>query len=186
MSPTARRLRGLLAGAALTSLLLTGCDAGDLIDQDRSGADPSISEPSEPAATEGALSVGDTFDGAVSTTVETILRGEGDDSWLRAGVNFEWLSAAVRTCVSAGGSTTEVGWYQWAVTDADGAWYPADLDYDRERPTGQYPKLADLAPGECTEGRILIAVPRDADRAGVPQGSWLVGDIGVPAATDGE
>lgn len=191
MNPTSRRL---LACAALASALLTGCDVGDVLDPEEPGAEPAITESSEPVDLESALPIGETFDGAASTTVESIARGEGDDSWVPAGANFEWLSATVRTCVSAGGSTTEVGWYQWAATGVDGGWYPADLDYDRDRPTGQYPRLADLAPGECAEGRILIAVPRDAevvtlvnaDQDGVAQGSWLVGDIGVPAAIGGE
>ena len=193
MNPS-RRLAVGTAGAALAGLLLSSCDAGELLGSDEPDADPSISEPSEPVPAEDALSLGETFDGAASTTVESVTRGESDESWLPAGANFEWLSAAVRSCVSAGGSTTEVGWYQWAATDADGSWYPADLDYDRPRPTGQFPQLVELAPGECAEGRVLIAVPTDAelvalvnaDPAGVPQGSWLIGDPGAPAVTDGE
>lgn len=192
MKPTSRRLA---VGAALTSALLTGCGVADVLDSDESGSDAPVAESSDPTAIEGALAVGETFDdGAVSTTVKAILRGEGAESWLPAGESFEWLSATVRTCVPAGGSTAEVGWYQWAATGADGGWYPAHLDYDRPKPDGQYPQLDDVAPGECAQGRVLIAVPREAevvalinsDQAGVPQGTWLPGDVGAPAASDGE
>lgn len=191
MKPTSRRIAGCAAGAALAIALLTGCDAGGVLGADEAEDEPSISEPSEPAEVEG-LPIGDTFDGDASTTVESIDRGEGDGTWLEAGDNFEWLSATVRTCVSAVRPTTEIGWYQWAATGADGGWYPADLDYDGDGPAGQYPRLTDLAPGECAEGLILIAVPSDAevvalvnaDQAGVPQGTWLVGDVGVPEAND--
>ncbi|WP_322936939.1 hypothetical protein [Nocardioides bizhenqiangii] len=184
----------LLVCAALASALLTGCDAGEVLDPEDSGAGPTATETSDAAELESALAIGETFEGAASTTVKAIFRGEGAEEWLPAGANFEWVAATVRTCVSAGGSGTEIGWYQWAATGADGGWYPADLDYDRDLPTGQYPRLTELAPGECAEGRILIAVPRDAelvtlvnsDQAGVPQGSWLIGDIGVPAAIGGE
>jgi len=189
MKATSRRL---LAGAALASVLFTGCGVGDVLDDD-ADADPTIAEPEDDSAgTEGALAIGETFEGAASTTVETILRGEGDDSWVPAGENFEWLSATVRTCVSAGGARTEAGWYQWAATGTDGGWYPADLDYDEPRPAEQYPRLVDLEPGECAEGRILIPVPSDAElltlvnasQSGVAQGAWLIGDIGVPASDD--
>ena len=190
MKPTSRRL---LACTALASALLTGCGAQEVLDSEDPGAGPATTEPSEGTEAETALSIGGTSDGEASTTVESVVRGEGADAWLRAGPELEWLSTTVRTCVSAGGSTTEIGWYQWAAVGADGAWYPADLDYDRPRPTGQYPRLAELAPGECAEGRILIAIPLDAevvtlvgaDRNGVPQGTWLVGDVGLPAASDG-
>jgi len=193
MKPTSRRL---LAAAALASVLLTGCDVGDVLGSDDADpdAEPSGAEPDDAATDlEDALTIGDTYEGDATTTVESILRGEGDDSWLPAGDNFEWLAATVSTCVSAGGSQTEVGWYQWAVTGTDGGWYGADLDYDGERPSGRYPLLAELAPGECAEGQILIPVPRDAelitlinaDRSGLPQGTWLIGDIGVPAVADG-
>ncbi len=191
MKPSARRA---LAGAALASALLTGCDVGELLDPQDTGAEPPLSEPSDEGALDAALPIGETFEGVASTTVESVLRGKGADSWLPAGANFEWLSASVQTCVSAGGARTEVGWYQWAAIGADGGWYAADLDYDRDRPAEQYPRLVDLAPGDCAEGRILIPVPRDAELvtltnaspSGVAQGSWLIGDIGVPAATDDE
>lgn len=193
MKPTSRRL---LAAAALASVLLTGCGVGDGSDSSDADpdAEPSVAEPDDEATDlEGALAIGDTYEGDATTTVESVLRGKGGDSWVPAGGNFEWLAATVSTCVSAGGSQTEVGWYQWAATGPDGAWYPADLDYDGEQPSDQYPLLAELAPGECAEGQILIPVPRDAelitlinaDRAGVPQGTWLMGDVGVPAVADG-
>lgn len=193
MKPTPRLAVGS-ACVVLASLLLTGCDAGEVLSPDDSESEPSIAKPSEPAApTEGSLRIGETFEGATSTTVDAIARGDGGETWLTAGGNFEWLSPTVRTCVSAGGSTTEIGWYQWAATGIDGGWYPADLDYDGTEPTNQYPRLAELAPGECAKGRILIAVPRDAevvtlinaDQDGAPQGTWLVGDVGIPAAADG-
>jgi hypothetical protein len=197
MKPTSRRIAGCTAGAAgtvLATFLLTGCDVGEVLGADEAEDEPSISEPSDSAEVEGALAIGDTFDGEASTTVESIIRGEGDETWLEAGDNFEWLSPTVRTCVSAVRPTTEVGWYQWAATGADGSWYPADLDYDDAQPADQYPRLTDLAPGECAEGRILIAVPSEAevvalinsDQSGTPQGSWLVGDVGIPEATDGD
>ncbi len=187
MKPSSRRR---LVGAALASVLLTGCDA--VLDRDDLDAEPSVAEPDDATALEGALAIGDTYEGDASTTVEAILRGEGDGTWVPAGDNFEWLSATVTTCVSAGGSRTEAGWYQWAATGADGGWYPADLDYDLDRPVEQYPRLVDLAPGECAEGRILIPVPTDAEivtlinasQSGSAQGTWLVGDIGVPASDD--
>jgi hypothetical protein len=192
MRPTLRRLAVVAAGAATAAVVLTGCGA-DVLDPDDSEEDPSASEATDPAEVEEALPVGETYEGAASTTVETVDRGPGDASWLAAGANFEWLSASVRTCVSAGGSPTEVGWYQWAAEGSDGGWYPADLDYDDAQPTGQYPRLVDLVPGECTEGVVLIAVPRDAelvtlinaDQTGTPQGTWAIGDVGAPAGLDG-
>ena len=191
MKSTSRRLLAV----ALASVLFTGCGVGDVLDSGDSGADPTVAEPSDdPAGLESALPIGDTFEGDASTTVEEVIRDAGDDTWVPAGANFEWLSATVRTCVSAGGSRTEAGWYQWAATGADDGWYPADLDYDEDRPGGQYPRLVDLAPGECAEGRILIPVPIDAElvtlvnasQSGVTQGTWLIGDVGVPAAADDE
>ncbi len=101
---------------------------------------------------------------------------------------------SVRTCVPAGGSPTEVGWYQWAATGSDGGWYSADLDYDGDRPTPQYPRLDDLTPGGCAVGQILIEVPKraelvtlvNADRSGAPQGTWVLGDRGEPTVANGE
>ena len=193
MKPTSRRLAARTAGAALASVLLVGCDVGGVLGSDEAD-DPSISEPTDPSELEDGLAIGETFDGDASTTVESIVRGDGESTWLDPGETFEWLVPTVRTCISAVRPATEIGWYQWAAQDADGGWYPADLDYDEPEPSGQYPRLEDLAPGECAEGRVLIAVPRDAevvalinaDRSGKPQGTWLVGDVGVPAATDGE
>jgi hypothetical protein len=189
MKPTSRLAVGV---AAVAALLLAGCDAGG-DPPDETEDEPSVAESSEPPPTEGTLPIGETFEGATSTRVKEIVRGDGDASWLSAGDNFEWLTPTVRTCVSAGGLPTEIGWYQWAATGIDGGWFPADLDYDDPQPADQYPRLEELAPGECAEGRILIAVPRDAevftlvnaDQDGVPQGSWLVGDVSDPAAADG-
>lgn len=180
-----------LVVAALACALFAGCDVGEVLDPEDTEPEPALTDPSD-LPPDTALPVGETFEGDASTTVEAILRGDGADSWLPAGASFEWLSATVQTCVSAGGSTTEVGWYQWAAVGADGGWYPADLDYGRDRPVAQYPRLVDLAPGECAEGRILIPVPRDAElvtlvnasQSGAPQGTWLIGEVGVPAATD--
>jgi hypothetical protein len=189
MRPTAR---GGLAVAALASALLSGCDVGEVLDPDDSPndsrTDPSVAASTEPAEPESTLPVGGTFEGTTSTTVEAIERGRGGPLWLPAGDGFEWLWATVRSCVPPNGLTTEVGWYQWAATGADGSWYPADLDYDSDVPSGQFLRLGDLPPGECADGEVLIAVPRDAevvtlvnsDQNGMPQGTWVVGDVGAP------
>lgn len=156
--------------------------------------DESPIEAQSPSPWPEALEIGATYDGTVSTTVTEVLRGQDDDTWAPAGEGYEWLTVGVRTCVPAGASTSQVGWYQWAATGVDGGWYAADLDYGRPFPRGQYPRLAEVVPGECVEGRVLIPVPQqaevialiNADKFGAPQGSWLVGDIGVPATADGE
>lgn len=181
----------LLAGAALGSLLLTGCESGEELDPDYADSDTVATDATDALA--DALTVGETFEGDASTTVEALIRGPGADAWLRAGADYEWLAVTATTCLSAAESVTEVGWYQWAAVDADGDWYPADLDYDNERPTRQYPMLDDVAPGSCAAGRILIPIPEDAelvsvvnaDRSGEPQGTWLVGEAGAPTAVGG-
>ena len=182
MNPTSRRL---LAVAALASLLLSGCDL-DVLSSD----DPKLEAPptEEVAAVPEALSVGDTFEGDVLTTVVAVAKG-GDPSWTSPGDGYDWLWANVRTCVPASGSTTEIGWYQWAVTGTDGGWYPADLDYDDDRPTNQFPRFLELTPGDCREGRVLIPVPVEAelitvvnaDQSGQPQGTWLLDDSDAQA-----
>ncbi len=192
MNRASRRLLGAAALAVVATL--TGCDAGEVLSSD--DPDPDAATTSEPSADalQGALSLGETFEGETSTTVEGAVRGEGDQSWTPAGEGYEWLSVTARTCVPAGASGTEVGWYQWAATGADGGWYPADVDYGNGRPTGQYPRMAEVTPGTCVEGRLLIPVPQqaevvtlvNADESGVPQGTWLVGDVGVPAVLDAE
>jgi|GEM_PF-6477654 len=189
-----RASRRLLGAATLLVVALTGCDAGEVL----SSEDP---EP-EAAATTGpsvdplqdALAVGETFEGATSTTVQDVARGGGDGSWTPAGEGYEWLSVTARACVPGGASGAEVGWYQWAATGADGGWYPAAVDYDNALPTGQYPRRGEVTPGTCAEGRLLVAVPRqaeivtlvNADENGVPQGTWLIGEAGVPTALDAE
>jgi hypothetical protein len=183
MKPAARRV---LAGTAVVAaLLLSGCDAGVLSD-DESEPEVPAAEPTV-AAWANALPVGDTFDGPVATTVLAVTK-DSDPSWEEPGENLEWLSADVRSCIPAGGSASEVGWYQWAASGTDGGWYPADLDYAGDEPADQYPRLAELAPGECVEGRILFAIPGqaevtvlvNADETGAAQGSWLLGDVGLP------
>ncbi len=182
MKPTSGRL---LAVAALASVVLAGCDLDAL-----SSADPKLEGP--PSATAdgypNALSVGDTFEGDVLTTVIAVAKG-GAPSWPSAGEGYDWLWANVRTCVPASGTTTEIGWYQWAVSGTDGGWYPADLDYDSDRPTNQFPRLRELTPGDCREGRVLIPVPVEAeviavinaDESGQPQGTWLIDDADAQA-----
>ena len=178
------------AAAAIAVLLLTGCGAGDLLSSDDPDPAPVDEASVDPLA--DALAIGDTFDGASSTTLQAVVRRAGDESWVPSRDGYEWLSLTVRTCVPAGGSPTEVGWYQWAATGSDGGWYSADLDYDGDRPAPKYPKLEDLAPGSCAEGRVLIDIPQgaelvtlvNADRSGEPQGTWLLGDAGEPTDTD--
>lgn len=192
MNRASRRLLGATALAVVATL--TGCDAGEVLSAD--DPDPDAATTSEPSADalQGALSLGETSEGETSTTVEGVVRGEGDESWTPAGEGYEWLSVTARTCVPGGASSTEVGWYQWAATGADGGWYPAAIDYDNARPTGQYPRRGEVTPGTCAEGRLLVAVPQqaevvtlvNADENGVPQGTWLVGEAGVPTDLDAE
>ena len=173
---------------------LTGCDVGDALDSEDPGAEPTSTEVVGARGPENALPVGETFDGAASTTVTAIARGEGDDLVVAGRRQLRLVVGTVRTCVSAGGSTTEVGWYQWAATGVDGGWYPADLDYDRRPADRAVPAVADLTPGALPRGADPDRGPRDAevvtfvnaDQDGVAQGSWLVGDVGVPAAIGGE
>ena len=188
MKPAARRV--LVGSAVVAALLLSGCDAGQVLSSDDdSEPDVPATEPTA-AAWANALPVGDTFDGPVETTVIAVAK-DGDQSWEEPGESLDWLSADVRSCIPAGGSASEVGWYQWAASGADGGWYPADLDYASDEPLDQYPRLVELAPGECVEGRILFAIPRqaevtvlvNADETGAAQGSWLLGDVGLPVDT---
>lgn len=182
MKPTSGRL---LVGAASASMLLTGCELDAL-----SSEDPKLEAPPTEVAEAypNALSVGDAFEGDVLTTVLAVATG-GAPSWPPAGEGYDWLWANVRTCVPASGSATEVGWYQWAVSGTGGGWYPADLDYDSNRPTNQFPRLLELTPGDCREGRVLIPVPVDAeviavvnaDQSGEPQGAWLIDDADAQA-----
>ena len=138
-----------LAGTALTAALLTGCDLDAL-----SSEDPKLEAPPTEAgaAYPDALAVGDTFEGDALTTVIEVAKG-GDPSWLSAGDGYDWLWADVRTCVPASGTTTEIGWYQWAAAGTDGGWYATDLDYDSDTPDQPVP-----------------AVPR-ADSRRLPRGS---------------
>ncbi len=193
MKPATRRLLAGITVVAVLTGLLTGCNAGDLLSSDDDSGPDLVAEPSD-TTLDNALAVGETFEGATSTTLQAVTRGPGNESWVPARDDYEWLSLLVRTCVPAGGSPTEVGWYQWAATGSDGGWYSADLDYDGDLPTGQYPRLTDLTPGDCAVGRILMSVPRgaelitlvNADRSGAPQGTWLLGDAGAPTAASGE
>ena len=175
MRPASLRLA---AGTALTAALLSGCGL-DALSED----EPPLEAPPTEAgdAYPDALSVGDSFEGDAVTTVIAIAKG-GDPSWPEAGDGYDWLWANVRTCIPTSGSTTEVGWYQWAAVATDDGWYPADLDYDSDRPTNQLTRLIELTPGDCREGRVLIPVPDEAevialvnaDQSGQPQGTWLV------------
>lgn len=166
------------AGTALAAALLGGCDL-DALSEDEPPLEAPPSETGD--AYPDALSIGDSFEGGTVTTVSAIAKG-GASSWPAAGDGYDWLWANVRVCVPASGSTTEVGWYQWAVVATDGAWYPADLDYASNRPTDQLTRLIELAPGDCREGRVLIPVPDEAelialvnaDQSGRPQGTWLI------------
>ena len=105
-------------------------------------------------------------------------------AWPTAGAGHSWWWVNVRTCVVASGSASEIGWYQWAIIASDGSWYAPDLDYAGNRPTNQLPRLQELAPGDCREGRVLFPIPDDAevmavvnaDQSGEPQGTWLLDD----------
>ena len=176
-----------LAGAALGAALLSGCGIDAL-----SPEEPELEAPSTEAADPypDALAVGDTHEGDARTTVIAIAEG-GAPAWPAAGAGYEWWWVNLRTCVPASGAPTEIGWYQWAITDSEGGWYGADLDYAGRRPTNQLPRLLELAPGDCREGRVLVPVPDEArviavvnaDRSGRPQGTWLYDD---PEEDDGE
>lgn len=175
-----------LRSAALAAIVLAGSWglAGCYVDV-LSGEEPRIEAP--PSSTvdpfPDALPVGATHEGKVVTTVIAIEHG-GADTWPAAGEGYDWLWVNARVCVPVSGATTEIGWYQWAATAADGGWYPADVDYAAPRPTNQLPRLVDLVPGDCREGRVLIPVPDDAevvavvnaDRSGEPQSVWRYDD----------
>lgn len=189
-----RASRRLLAAATLAVVAFTGCDAGEVLSADDPDPEAAVTTGPSVDVLEGALAVGETFEGATSTTVADVVRSEGEESWTPAGEGYEWLSVTVRSCVPGGASGAEVGWYQWAATGADGGWYPAAIDYDNARPTGQYPQRGEVTTGTCAEGRLLVAVPQqaevvtlvNADENGVPQGTWLVGEAGVPTVLDAE
>ncbi len=192
MKSTSRRLLAV----ALASVLFTGCGVGDVLDSGDSGADPTVAEPSDdPAGLEGALPIGDTFEGDASTTVEEVIRDAGDDTWVPAGDELR-VALGHRAHLRLGRRVEDRG-----------GLVPVGRHRRRRRlvprrprlrratgPAGQYPRLVDLAPGECAEGRILIPVPIDAElvtlvnasQSGVTQGTWLVGDVGVPAVADDE
>ena len=107
MNRASRRLLGATALAVVATL--TGCDAGEVLSSD--DPDPDAAPTTEPsaAAPQSALSLGETFEGETSTTVEGVVRGEGDESWTPAGEGYEWLLVTARTCVPAGASGTELG-----------------------------------------------------------------------------
>lgn len=177
MRPTSARL---LAGAAVAAALLTGCGL-DVLSSEEPELEAPPTDADDPYS--DALAVGDTYEGDVRTTVIDIALG-GAPAWSAAGEGFDWLWVKARTCVVASGSPAEIGWYQWAAVASDGSWYAADLDYADNRPRDQLPRLLELAPGDCREGRVLFAVPDEvevvaivnADRSGEPQGTWLFDD----------